>query len=629
MADDILDVGDNLADVPAFYTGTGTSSLVPSVFPVGINGRPYMVDRAANEFVAGFEARVRDSVDQGTEPGEASINPQGLWRRNQTSWHVGAGQQYADDGYAEPFRFYTSKGINPWTKGQLTLLNDTRLPSSSSMTGTNLPMIEVNGYLYVGDGQTLKYTQNPFAATPTWTSVTTGAPTAAINDITTDGQQIYVAYYNSGIYMTTPGGASVAVHYATSGTYNYTRLGFAKGFVLGFHSNAGDSHIHTVPYSTSTSHGSTAGTLRDPNFVCAGFAGGQSQVYIAGRSTDNGVVYRMGIQSTGALDVPIVALELPIGEYPTAIHGYLGAILLGTNKGVRYCTTDSNGNLIAGPAISSSKSVKGFASEDRFVWFGWSNYDLTSTGIGRVDLSSFVGSNQPAFASDLMYASTNQVLSVSRFTDPTSGISKGVFAVSGVGIVVEDASNLVASGSIESGFYKWGIPDRKFVARVDIKTAPLIGSINVYTSLDGNDYEIRGTATAQSSVEFTVAGPEDKAISAGFKIVLNRQTATTEPTLTRLSGRAYATPARSRYFKVPVLLHNVLRPWNKEYYIDVVEERRLLEDLILNPRVIIYQEGDAQYSVIAEDMEWRAFDTVNTDWTWQGTAIITMRSIQE
>jgi hypothetical protein len=228
-----------------------------------------------------------------------------------------------------------------------------------------------------------------------------------------------------------------------------------------------------------------------------------------------------------------------------------------------------------------------------------------------------------------MYASTNQVLSVSRFTDPTSGISKGVFAVSGVGIVVEDASNLVASGSIESGFYKWGIPDRKFVARVDIKTAPLIGSINVYTSLDGNDYEIRGTATAQSSVEFTVAGPEDKAISAGFKIVLNRQTATTGPTLTRLSGRAYATPARSRYFKVPVLLHNVLRPWNKEYYIDVVEERRLLEDLILNPRVIIYQEGEAVYSVIAEDMEWRAFDTVNTDWTWQGTAIITMRSIQE
>jgi len=177
VADDILDVGDNLADVPAFYTGTGTSTLVPSVFPVGLNGRPYMVDRAANEFVAGFEARVRDSVDQGTEPGEASINPQGLWRRNQTSWHVGAGQQYADDAYAEAFRFYTSKGINPWTKGQLTLLNATNRALTSA--NTNLMLVSATSsagvnYLYVADGSTLKYTTNPFVATPTWTSVTTG-----------------------------------------------------------------------------------------------------------------------------------------------------------------------------------------------------------------------------------------------------------------------------------------------------------------------------------------------------------------------------------------------------------------------------------------------------------------------
>ena len=28
----------------AFYTGTGATQLVPDVFPVAINGRPYMID---------------------------------------------------------------------------------------------------------------------------------------------------------------------------------------------------------------------------------------------------------------------------------------------------------------------------------------------------------------------------------------------------------------------------------------------------------------------------------------------------------------------------------------------------------------------------------------------------------
>jgi hypothetical protein len=628
VADDILDVGDNLADVPAFYTGTGTSTLVPSVFPIGINGRPYMIDRAANEFVSGFEARVRDSVDQGTEPGEASINPQGLWRRNQSSWHVGAGQQYADDAYAEPFRFYTSKGINPWTKGQLSLLNSTKVSLSSA--NTNLLMCVVTSsagtdYLYVADNSTLKYTTDPFATTPTWTTVSTGSPGGAITSLETNGVNVYIGYTGHDIHYTAPGSSTISTFYPTSGTTGktYTSFGFAKGWGVASVDNdlyiiGAGSGTHTVFY-----------TNPDTTFRWVGAAGGQNAIYVAGYAGTKSLIYKITIQSTGALDTPVVALELPVGEVVSSIYGYLGAIMLGTSKGVRYCTTDSNANLVAGPAISSSNLAKDFAAEGRYVWFGWTNYDGTSTGIGRLDLATFAGPNQPAYASDLMYTGTGTVLSLARFKDPTTGITKGVFSVSGVGVVVEDSTNLVASGTIETGFYKWGIPDRKFVARIDTKTAPLVGSVEIYISLDGASYELRGTSTTQGSVEHTVTGPEDKVISAGVQLILKRQTATTGPTVTRVSGRAYATPARSRYFKVPVLLHNVLRPWNKEYYIDVVEERRLLEDLILNPRVVIYQEGDSTYSVIAEDMEWRALDTVNTDWTWQGTAIITLRSIQE
>jgi hypothetical protein len=274
-------------DTPSFYSGTSLSPLVPDVFPVAIDGRPFLIDQGSDRFTRQFEQRVRDSVDQSTAPGEAAINPGGLWRRGEVSWHLGSGQKYADTAEAQDYRMFRSKGVNPWVKGQLTLLNSTALRGASTFTGSNLPMVEVNGYVYVADGQTLKYTQDPFSATPVWTSVTTGAPTATINDIATDGKQIYVAYANSGVMMTTIGGSSVANHYATSGgTYNYTKLGFAKGFVLGFHNDTANSHIHIIPYVASTSHGSATATIRDPNFVCAGFAGGQNHIYVAGRSSD-------------------------------------------------------------------------------------------------------------------------------------------------------------------------------------------------------------------------------------------------------------------------------------------------------------------------------------------------------
>jgi hypothetical protein len=593
------------------------------VFPVAINGRPYMVDVKSQQFTRQFDQRVRDSQDNSTAPGEAAINPQGLWRRGQNSWHFGAGQQYADVAASQDFRFYKSKGINPWTKGQLTLLNSTVLRSQSTFTGSNLPMVEVNGYVYVGDGQILKYSNNPYAATPTWTSVTTGAPTATINDIATDGKQIYVAYANSGVMMTTIGGSSLANHYATSGgTYNYTKLGFAKGFILGFHNDTANSHIHIIPYTASTSHGSATATIRDPNFVCAGFAGGQNHIYVAGRSSDTGLIYRLGIKADGTVDVAIVALELPIGEYPTSIYGYLGGILLGTNRGVRYSTADNNGNLIAGALIPTAGDVNGFTAEDRFVWFGWSNYDGTS-GLGRLDLSVFTSPNTPAFATDLMYGSTNTVKSVVSLN------GKRVFSIAGTGVIVEDAANLVASGEFETGIHQWGIPDDKFAPRVDVRCEPLQGTISAAVAVENQGYVSIGDFTLQNQTRHTYIAPENKFIEASYKFTIARSGTNIGPRFTRWMSRAYAAPARSRIISVPILLHERFNINNKDYYFDVALERDLLEELTASPRIVTYQEKDDTFSVIIEDARWQPVLVSGTDWLWEGTMTVIMRTITE
>ena len=618
-------------NTPAFFTGTGTTSLVPSVYPVAINGRPYMVDQKSGRFQRGYEQRVRDSQDISTAPGEAAINPGGLWRRGQDSWHLGAGQEYADAAGSVDFRFYKSKGINPWEKGHIRLLNSTSLITGTGAptTATNLPMLEVNGYLYVGDGQTLKYTQNPFNGTPTWTTVTGGA-TATINDITTDGNKIYVAYQNAGIYAGTVGGASVAAHYATSGgTYNYTRLGFVKGFVVGFHNDTADSHVHIVPYAASTSHGSAAVKLRSPAFTCVGFAAGQNHAYVAVNANDEGVVYRMAIKSDGTtFDVAVVALELPTGEYPTAIHGYLGFILVGTNRGLRFCSVDTQGNLSAGQLIPTSKPVLCFTAEDRFVWFGYSNYDGTDGGLGRLDLSVFTGPNTPAYATDLMYGSTADVKSVT-FMNDASGVPRRIFAVSGVGIVRENTASLVASGTMELGTYRWGIPDRKFVAKVDVRSEPLKGSVSAYLSNDNEDYDNLGEWDDDGGTEYTYNGSDNRAIEAKFKLELTRGAVVTQgPIVTRWMARAYAAPFRSQVFVVPVILHNKIKVRNKDIYIDVQEETDILDELIANPRIVVLQIGEARHSVIVEDMEWTPVDSYGNSWDWEGTATVTMRSVE-
>lgn len=611
----LIDFTTSFTGGPSFFTGTGTTSLVPDVFPVAINGRPYMIDSRSGKFTRQFDSRVRDSQDTSTAPGESAISPQGLWRRGQMSWHFGAGQKYADDAAAQDFRFYKSKGVNPWTKGQLTLLNATKVSLSNASTTSN--MVVQDGRVYVSLNGDVKYTTDPYASSPTWSDCT-GEPGGTCNTMATNGDVIYFGFANDGIRKLDP---SVSIS-AISGTKfinttdNYYMLGFAKGFMFGAH----DNQLRNIQNS-----GSNAVVISpfDSAFTWVGVATGQNAVYAAGYAQKKSLIYKVTIKADGTLDTGSVALELPTGEVVTAISGYLGAILLGTNKGVRYCTTDSSNNLVAGAIIPTSGDVKKFSSEDKYTWFTWSNYDGVSTGLGRLDLSNFIAPNTPAFATDLMYTSTANVLNVVTFDN------KHCFVVSGVGVIAEDSANLVTEGTIETGTYRWGIPDRKFAPRFDIRVQPLVGSVSTAVSFDSGEYESIGTHSDQADTEHTFLAPEDKFIEAAYKLTLTRQTATTGPTFSRWMSRAYAAPVRSRLISVPVLLHSVLDVHGKDYFMDVEAERDVLDNLVTNPRIVTYQERGDIYSVIVEDIEWQALDASSRDWLWEGTATVIMRTITE
>ena len=602
---------------PAFYSGTGSTQLVPDIFPVAINGRAYMIDTAANAFTRQFDARVRDSVDQSAEPGESAINPQGLWRRSQSSWHYGAGQKYSDTSDAEPFRFNESKGVNVWDKGRLSLLSDTDKVYSTS--GTNLYATTAANLMYGTDGQSVKYTTD-------FVSISTVTGTAASNifSIASDGYNVFYSYANGDIDQTDAGiGSSSA--FITG--IEAGKLAYVKGRLM-VAGQAADKHkiwnITTAPGS-SANNPSPLMTHRNTEFTWVGFAAGQTHIYAAGHAGNISLVYKIEIEAdASSLTAPVVAAELPQGEIIQEIYGYLGYIVIGTNTGFRFCSADSAGNLIVGPRIDIGSAVKAFAGIGQYIYFSWTNYDSTSTGIGRMDISVFISTNQPAYASDLMATAQGEVQAIHEFND------KPLFTVSGEGVFVPDATDLVTSGYLTSGVYRWGVPDAKFIPKLDLRCLPLAGSITMSIAEDNGTYFDFPAFSTSGAKDKTFDGRENKVFEAEIKVTLARGSTTTGPTVTRWMARAYAAPLRSQIFSVPIIMHHKLSIGGREYWQDVGVEMRQLRDLVDNPRVVSYQENEETFAVVIENVQWQALrdSTTHNRWDWEGTAIVVMRSVR-
>ena len=602
----------------AFYSGTGSSELVPDIYPVAINGRPYMLDMASNEFSRVFDARVRDSVDQSSEPGEASLNPQGLWRRSQSSWHYGAGQQYADTAEAEAFRFNTSKGIDPWTRGRISLLPDTSQVLSSA--NSNLFLTTADTRVYLSDGQNIKFTTD----LSTFTTVT-GTAASNIHSLASDGYHVFYSYSNGDIDQTDAGiGSSSA--YITG--IEAGKIGYVKGRLM-VGGQAADKHrlwnITTIAGS-SANNPSPLFSHPNTNFEWVGFAAGQNQIYCAGFAGNKSFVYKTAVKADGtSLDIPTVAAELPLGEIITAIHGYLGFVVIGLEDGLRFCSADDAGNLVVGPKIVLSGQVDEFAGIGRFIYFSYKNFDATSTGVGRLDISVFISTNQPAFASDLMVTGQGAIPDVHEFNN------QPIFTVAGLGLYKQHATNLVSSGYLESGIFRWGVPDPKIVAKLDIRCLPLDGSVTVAISNDGGAYHSFNTFSTSDAKEATVEGLEDKTFEAEIKVTLNRNAAgTAGPIVTRFMARAFIAALRSQIFTVPLLMHHKLQVLGREYYQDVDEEMSLLRDLVDTPRVVTYQENQETFPVVVENVQFRIrqLNYAHQENDLEGTAIVVMRSIR-
>jgi len=604
-----------------YFTGKAVSSDVPGLFPVALNARPYLVDFKSELFRRKTIDRLRNQSDTSDQVGEHSLNVDDLWRRSTSDWSHGGGQTYYDRTGSDQLRFNTSKGIDPWTRWQLSLLRDTAAKRSSS--NTNLRIVVAGTRLYLIDGTDLLYsttstTVDDFAAV-------TGGPGVSAMSVASDGARVYVAYGASGVFVTNTSSGSFVGGETVTGTVNLVahvkgRLMAAAGNVL--------YNITTLGAALPAVEGAGKWTNSNSNMTYVSITEGSGFIYIAGYTGDKSLVYKQAIRPDGtALDIPTVATELPDGEIVYAVQGYLGYVLIGTNKGVRFATADGNGNLTYGQLILTTSAVRAFEPQDRFVWFGWENYDGTSTGLGRADLSVFVAPLTPASASDLMASGQGQVASIVTFG---ANYDLRAFTVAGLGVFIETTTK-VTSGEITSGQITYGIADQKTAIAYNLRTKPLAGSVQASISTDESSYQIIGTMNNAGDTVFDVQVGERVGERFQLKETLTRSSTdtTTGPTLTRHTLRAYPSPLRGDVFTVPLLLHEQILVENIPKPLDPRVELEALISMVNSHRPVVYQEGEQSFSVFVDGVDWRPHHRTKDGTFFNGLAVVTLKSVAQ
>ena len=559
-----------------------TSSEVPGRLPIAIDGHPYAIDPA--EYQRSSLPVLRQQSDQSDEPGEASFNPRGLWRRSQDSWHHGAGQVFFDGKQggtaSDPERFRTSYRADPWTRGQVSLHKEVTQVRTSGRQ-----VIAVQNTAYVRDGQQVYWYTNPTSTAQTWTSsvIHNGQTATTVQSITTDGQYVWAACGSSGLHRTAVT-ATVSTHDVPAQAC--TLVGYALGRLLIANNNV--LYEVTSPITAPVAAAIPGGSHPDPSFKWRFIRPGRNCIYVGGSveggAIDLGVglfeggiseIYKITLNPTDtSLSAPSPAAYLPDGEIVYDCRFYAGGVIIATSRGVRVGVADQAGNIDYGPLIdvkapagTSYRFVTALEPQDRYVWCGTSS--SSGPQLRRVDLGHFTDTLVPAWAPDVEIN-----MAEDGYVDGVCSLVNGALLMSyngaggGMtpdGVFRREASILAPSATFETGEIRFGTTETKTVRAVEIRCLPLPAgaSIAVAYSVNGEAYVTAGTVstTGATSGSFTIGAVATSvtAETIQLRFTLTRATVnTTGPTLLRWTLKALPTPTRNETFLLPILMYRTV-----------------------------------------------------------------------
>lgn len=611
----------------SFYNGGGVSKELPGRFDVALNGRPYMLDDAHQAFQSGIQTipLLRNQADTSSEPGEHSINPEDLWPRAQDCWHHGAGQEFFDRDESDRDRYWRSLGIDPWTINQLKVLN--RVRQAAAFTDADQYVVQVGDLTFYSHGPTLVWT-GLVNESSNWLpiGIQLAETPQPIKSMATDGSSLYVALGSNGLHrVTNTNSTLVPSHYNDLTT---TLLGYVKGRLMAANGNA----LYNV--TSSGTAPSALYTHPNPSWTWTDFAEGTGFIYASGYAGVKTMVYKTAVKPDGTvLDVPSVAGQLPEGEVIRSMVGYLGFLVVGTDRGFRLATEDGSGNLTFGSLVDLGRAVYCFEPQERFVWFGYSNYDSNRTGLGRMDLSVQTATGVPAYATDLMagddttaYQGTVRSVNTSTYLG-----TKRIFTVGGQGLFYEDTSAKVAHAWMESGKIEYGLTEEKVAIRLHLRHQPLpqYGSVQAFLETDDDSgYVLVGTSNVVNSTSpdsFRIGNIAGRTFQVRIEFNISQSTPQT-PVVERYDLRAYPSARRGHTVLVPLLLYEkVVTGTGDEYSLNPKTEYEYIDGYVGAQRPVSYQELSQSFSAFVEEVNFqRRRPTDKRDW-WEGTAVLKLK----
>jgi hypothetical protein len=512
----------------------------------------------------------KEQFDNGAEPGEQSLT--GWWLRSQSSFHNGSGINFYDPSAGETvlYRFNESKGVDVWTKGEVTLLRS--MVQSHQTTGD-----------IASNGVTQQYLR------PIKWSSSEGVlllDEYDVDKIDSSGNETHFIDYNSGtdspVYAICDDGTNaiwitntatkktvykkpLTGNSSTSATMMFDEIGTISNAVMEYVKNrvvmAADNKVYefapnatampTAVYTNpSSTHVYTSITSSGPAIYLAGYNGIQSTIEKFTLNTSTG--------SMPTLTSAITAAELPTGELVHAIHYYLGYMLIGTSKGIRVADVSvDDGSLRYGPLIvETSQPVYAFATRDRFAWATTSV--AGEPGLTRIDLGAEIEPLRFAYANDVYYGGVSgKKTTACSFIGETDRLA---FTTNAGYSYLESATVLNTSGYIKTGNIRYGTLEPKNFRRIIGRGVFTKGSMSISTvTEDGTEYDHISYDSSIPVQEVSTTQPEDAQEFVSFKFTLYRDSTTTSlgPTFKGYQAKATIATPRQRVLRFPVFCYDV------------------------------------------------------------------------
>ena len=500
------------------YTPTGAS------YEIALAALPFFLANSDEMPYRRVTAQYRkQQVDQSREPGEQTLT--GWWVRSQSSFHFGAGAKFFEPAQDESLRFqYTeSKGLDVWTRGQATLLNDTASFYSGAAAAQLIGVNDgTNDCILVTDGTALKKITTG-SSSSTYTQTGTAS---TIYSLTTNGKQYFFIngthVHRGNLAGTTSDTEIYNASSTTRGTIRYVKQRLIAAI---------NSSIYELdPNNASGALPTALFTHPNTSWVWSSISEGPQAIYISGYDPNgtSSSVFKVELDTANSntlgfpeLLTPTVVIDMPNGERINDFDVYLGTYaILATSLGFRGGVSDpTNGNIQYGALLFSDAACNSIAFRDRFAYIA-STID-GEAGLIRVDLSTTVLANSLYFpwAWDLVADGTSTKAAQVAFF----GNSDRAAFTNGNNTWAESTTSLVAEGYLRTGYIRYNTLETKIYKLLQARIDTTNGGINI-DSIDYEDtfYRIGTFAQAATVPEINVSYPQAAQEYLGFQFTLLR-----------------------------------------------------------------------------------------------------------